>query len=39
LIVVSVGVFLFLCMCIGFFWWVDATYRWCLFFPFLGGCP
>jgi ADP-heptose:LPS heptosyltransferase len=21
------------------FWWVDATYRWCVFFPFLSGCP
>jgi pSer/pThr/pTyr-binding forkhead associated (FHA) protein len=32
------GVFLFLCMCISFFVWVDATYRWCTFFPFISGC-
>jgi hypothetical protein len=33
------GVFIFLCMCISFFVWVDATYRWCTFFPFISGCP
>ena len=32
------GVFLFICLCISFFWWVDATYRWCTFFPFISGC-
>jgi pSer/pThr/pTyr-binding forkhead associated (FHA) protein len=32
------GVFLFLCLCISFFVWVDATYRWCTFFPFISGC-
>jgi hypothetical protein len=32
------GVLLFLCFCISFFWWVDATYRWCVFFPFISGC-
>jgi hypothetical protein len=32
------GVLLFLCLCIGFFVWVDATYRWCTFFPFISGC-
>ena len=32
------GVFLFICMCASFFWWVDATFRWCVFFPFLSGC-
>ena len=37
-IVIGVGALLFLCMCGGFFWWVDATYRWCVFFPFLTGC-
>jgi pSer/pThr/pTyr-binding forkhead associated (FHA) protein len=35
---VGVGVFLFLCMCVAFFWWVDANFLWCTFFPFLGGC-
>jgi len=38
-IFIAVGVFLSLCMCVAFFWWVDATYRWCVFFPFLSGCP
>ena len=37
-ILVGVGVFLFLCMCVSFFWWVDANFLWCTFFPFLGGC-
>lgn len=37
-IVIGVGALLFLCMCGMFFWWVDATYRWCVFFPFLTGC-
>lgn len=32
------GVFLFVCMCISFFVWVDASYRWCTFFPFISGC-
>jgi pSer/pThr/pTyr-binding forkhead associated (FHA) protein len=32
------GVFLFICLCISFFVWVDATYRWCVFFPFISGC-
>ncbi|MDP1545139.1 MAG: FHA domain-containing protein [Anaerolineales bacterium] len=35
---IGVGVFLFICMCAGFFWWVDATFRWCTFFPFIAGC-
>jgi pSer/pThr/pTyr-binding forkhead associated (FHA) protein len=38
-IAIGVAALLFLCMCGGFFWWVDATYRWCVFFPFLSGCP
>lgn len=37
-IFIGVGVLLFVCMCAGFFWWVDATYRWCTFFPFIAGC-
>ncbi len=32
------GVFLVICLCASFFWWVDATYRWCVFFPFMSGC-
>jgi pSer/pThr/pTyr-binding forkhead associated (FHA) protein len=38
-IAIGVGAILFLCMCGMFFWWVDATFRWCVFFPFLSGCP
>jgi pilus assembly protein CpaF len=38
-IFIAVGVFVFICVCAGFFWWVDATYRWCTFFPFISGCP
>ena len=38
-IAIGVGALLFLCMCGLFFWWVDATFRWCVFFPFLTGCP
>jgi predicted component of type VI protein secretion system len=37
-IIIGVGVLLFICMCAGFFFWVDATYRWCVFFPFISGC-
>ena len=37
-IFIGVGVFLFACLCVAFFWWVDANYLWCTFFPFLGGC-
>jgi pSer/pThr/pTyr-binding forkhead associated (FHA) protein len=39
LIAIGVGTIMFLCMCGLFFWWVDATFRWCVFFPFLNGCP
>lgn len=37
-IIIGVGALLFICVCAGFFWWVDATYRWCTFFPFISGC-
>src|SRR5512147_2666647 len=30
-IVIGIAALVFLCMCGGFFWWVDATYRWCVF--------
>jgi pSer/pThr/pTyr-binding forkhead associated (FHA) protein len=38
-ILIAVALFLFVCACAAFFWWVDATYRWCVFFPFISGCP
>lgn len=37
-VIIGVGALLFICVCAGFFWWVDATYRWCVFFPFISGC-
>jgi len=37
-IFIVVGILLFICICGSFFWWVDATYRWCTFFPFISGC-
>lgn len=37
-IFIGAGVVLFVCLCIAFFWYVDANYLWCTFFPFLGGC-
>jgi len=37
-IFIAVAALLFICICGGFFWWVDATYRWCVFFPFISGC-
>lgn len=37
-IFIGVGALLFICICAGFFWWVDATYRWCVLFPFISGC-
>lgn len=33
------GALIFVCFCISLLWWIDATYRWCVFFPFLTGCP
>jgi len=38
-IIIGVSILVLLCMCGLFFWWVDATYRWCTFFPFISGCP
>ncbi len=38
LVFIGVGALLFMCLCGIFFWWVDATYRWCTFFPFISGC-
>ncbi|HEX6270621.1 MAG TPA: FHA domain-containing protein [Anaerolineales bacterium] len=37
-ILIGVGALAFLCLCGAFFWWVDATFRWCVFFPFISGC-
>jgi predicted component of type VI protein secretion system len=32
------GVLMLICACAVFLLWVDMTYRWCQFFPFLAGC-
>ncbi|HEX2997100.1 MAG TPA: FHA domain-containing protein [Anaerolineales bacterium] len=37
-IFIAAGVVLLICVCAGVLWWIDATYMWCTFFPFLGGC-
>ena len=37
-IIIGVGALVLVCACIGFFVWVDQTYRWCVFFSFLSGC-
>ena len=37
-ILIGVGAVAFICLCGVFFWWVDATFRWCVFFPFISGC-
>ena len=39
-IIVGVGAVIVVCACGTLIWWIDATYRWCSFFPFLfpGAC-
>jgi len=37
-VLIGVGVLLFLCVCGGILWFIDANFLWCTFFPFLGGC-
>jgi len=37
-IAVIIGAVVLVCACIAFFVWVDQTYRWCVFFPFVPGC-
>jgi hypothetical protein len=37
-IFIIVGVLFFICLCVAFFWYVDANLLWCTIFPFLGGC-
>jgi hypothetical protein len=37
-ILIGVGVLFSICLCVAFFWYVDANYLWCTIFPFLGGC-
>lgn len=37
-VLIGVGALLFLCVCGGVLWFIDANFLWCTFFPFLGGC-
>lgn len=37
-IAIGVGALILVCVCIAFLVWVDQTYRWCVFFPFIPGC-
>ncbi len=37
-IVIAAGAVVLICACIAFFWYIDANFLWCTFFPFLGGC-
>ena len=37
-IALGVGALILICVCIAFLVWVDQTYRWCVFFPFIPGC-
>lgn len=37
-IIIGVGVLLFICVCAGVLWYIDANFLWCTFFPFLSGC-
>jgi hypothetical protein len=37
-IAIAVGALILICVCIAFLVWVDQTYRWCVFFPFIPGC-
>ena len=37
-IAIAVGAVVLICVCILFFVWIDQTYRWCVFFPFIPGC-
>lgn len=37
-IAIGVGTLILVCVCIAFLVWVDQTFRWCVFFPFIPGC-
>jgi predicted component of type VI protein secretion system len=37
-VILILAILFFICLCIGFFWYIDSNYLWCTFFPFLGGC-
>ncbi len=37
-IIIGVGIFFFVCLCVAALWYIDANFLWCTVFPFLGGC-
>jgi hypothetical protein len=37
-IFIGVGVLFFICICAAVFWYIDANFLWCTFFPFISGC-
>ncbi len=37
-IFIGVGVLVVICLCVVAFWYIDANYLWCTFFPFISGC-
>ncbi len=37
-ILIGAGVLVFICICAVAFWYIDANYLWCTFFPFITGC-
>jgi pSer/pThr/pTyr-binding forkhead associated (FHA) protein len=37
-VIIGGSVLVFLCLCGGVLWYIDANFLWCTFFPFLGGC-
>ncbi|MBI2757403.1 MAG: FHA domain-containing protein [Chloroflexi bacterium] len=37
-IFIGIGALLFICLCAVIFWYIDANFLWCTFFPFLTGC-
>jgi hypothetical protein len=36
-IALGAGALALICVCGGFFWWVDAANKWCTIFPFFFG--
>ena len=37
-VIIGGAVLIFICLCGGILWYIDANFLWCTFFPFLGGC-
>jgi len=37
-IFIAIGVLAVICLCGAALWYIDSSYLWCTFFPFLSGC-